>query len=625
MPADSIPAAALVNPVALLILLVGATGWGQLLRRLSPHVKFVWPLLGLAWIAWILQWTALFHRFTPAFGTALVLVGACIAIMDRRRLLPARISRRDATAILVVALLLVFAVTLPIGFNLADDGTAYSVFPLKIRALGGIGTEPFSERRLFSLGAQYPLHALLLSYLPLRGLAVLEPGIAIALCALLVYAFAEPGTGRSTRGIVAAAFLCALLFAGSAIMPNLAPAYLMVPPLLVLIATSMRALDRNDGATTRAHAVLLGVVSAFLMAMRPTAAPACVALVAVALLPHAGLRAAWPQWLADMGLAGLSAALFVMPFSLDLLRSSGTLLYPVLGRGLHASALGAVPTIPSTVPFARHFVNLIAIPARDPLFWCAAILWVWTTCIAQRDAHVRRRAVAVLLIVVANYWTIIIQSGGLSAQRYESPMLIALILFSFARLPVMSRHAAPRFVLLAGSGVGALVATMLLVAPLPLQRTRLGRAVWAKIEIRERSLIPTGADSSEYTELQRAIPPGATVLSSLERTYLLDPRRNHIVVNDQPEMVGPAPGWPRNESADAVLAYLRSSGIDYVAVMRHAEQAGFASNMGWAGILENAYRRFGRALRDPVFTRLIVYSTERVVVYRVVPPGPVPK
>jgi len=79
----------------------------------------------------------------------------------------------------------------------------------------------------------------------------------------------------------------------------------------------------------------------------------------------------------------------------------------------------------------------------------------------------------------------------------------------------------------------------------------------------------------QHRTLQRAIPAGATLLARLEMPFLLDFRRNTILIMDWPGGASPPPGMPLSNTSEALAAYWLSRSIRYVAYS-YANEAGFS-------------------------------------------------
>jgi hypothetical protein len=625
----------------LLLLILSFFGWGNALARTAnvrcdrahPLTRCLAVLLGQALVCWLFGWLGYFHQYTGLYAAAIVSLGACFAFPMLLDYVRKPVNKRAQSgfhwlAPLAGAALVVLCIYLPPSLNLNDDSTAYSVFPLKISHMGGLGADPFSERRLFSLGAHYPLQALVLSFLSLRYLSITEPALGVALT-LLLLGILSAGAGRSFSWKIAAGsvLLLAGCVAGSTVLANLAPAFLMVPPVLLLICAAMQAPELERWPRLFVYSGALGALAAYLTALRPTATPFAGLLVILAIWKQSTLG---KEFLAGrvvkaFAAAALGAVLFALPFALDLHGSSGTYLYPLLGRGFHASASGHAPTVPGVVPLANHLKNFIHAPLTDWLLLLAVAGFLVSIRSRNMEREIRGRFALVFLGMLLTYGVIVYQTGGVDAHRYAAPMILAFLVYMIAdvfpgKLPTwlesLSRRRRPSF-----ATTSASVCLPLAVITLAgyHEHSKLLQWLHAKIAVREQALSPSEAELADYKRLQEATPAGTTILATLQRNNLLDFHRNQVLINDQPGMIAPPPGWPFGRNGKYFSEYLRNHGVQYVAVMREAVEAppSIVIPQGWAGITGRAGDRFYADLADLPFRNSIAYESGRLRLYRV--------
>jgi hypothetical protein len=93
-------------------------------------------------------------------------------------------------------------------------------------------------------------------------------------------------------------------------------------------------------------------------------------------------------------------------------------------------------------------------------------------------------------------------------------------------------------------------------------------------------------EAAQYAALQASIPPGAGVLTMLDRAYWLDFRRNKIDAIDLPGMVSPRPGLPL-DSDDAFVAYLLDHQLRYFAFVRKESSIELYRNATWVSLSRN--------------------------------------
>jgi hypothetical protein len=208
-----------------LLLLAAWAGWGAAVARLVPGRRVADRALQAGWG---LALTAVFGgvlNLAGAIGPAAIglFLGTGLALLAvdgwvRRRRIRGRWRRARAWtrrrpvraavgAVLGAMLLSAYAASVCSGrFNPHDDLQAYFVFPEKMIQTGAMGPDPYSERRIVSLGGMSFLHALVLAVADARYLVVVDPGVSLLLAAALV-----PGLARDARARPWAAVLGVLV------------------------------------------------------------------------------------------------------------------------------------------------------------------------------------------------------------------------------------------------------------------------------------------------------------------------------------------------------------------------------------------------------------------------------
>lgn len=83
--------------------------------------------------------------------------------------------------------------------------------------------------------------------------------------------------------------------------------------------------------------------------------------------------------------------------------------------------------------------------------------------------------------------------------------------------------------------------------------------------IQDDSLVSNSQEATQYLKMQQSVPPGETILTRLEKPFLLDFSRNQIFIADAPGFASPPPGMPLFEGSEALSEYLTAQSIRYVA------------------------------------------------------------
>lgn len=542
---------------ALLTFVVGCAGLGRLLRPLTglaeEDMRPALPLLGMGLVVWL----TLVLNVTGLFSTWALLVvvglGVTIAVVPLLRSRPGLAPGTPMLlALVVIATPLLGLIFIPPEINANDDGPAYLLFSEKLARLGASGAEPFSERRLYGFGGQFGLIAIIRDLFGTRWLSLYEPGLGLAL--LGAWLLLARTTAPMSR-VVAASVVFGVAFVWLTItarpIANLAPAVLYAAVLFGAVQAWLNC--ASDPVGQRGWFRLLAVFCALGLTLRPTAAPFIALLAASAALPIIAAR----DW-RSLTLAGGLASVVLAPAMLGSLQASGTLFYPFLGSGVHVG--GAAET---------SWVESLSTSARAMWTWAllgmSVLFWLWLRRIGQVPAG----GLILLGVTTAAIGLIAAATGGLALDRYAFPILFAVFAALVSRLELTPQTssrlqvgARPALGLIAAGCIGVMA-----IAALSPARTAIEGAAPAALTMRWRQPALDPAIGPAYRQAQQQVPAGATILAvHLAHADQLDVRRNIVLAADQAATAGPAPGWPLETSHSGLTAYLRASGVDYIAV-----------------------------------------------------------
>jgi hypothetical protein len=519
---------------------------------IGPRAIYVFLIAGLALLAWDcrrrrrrivrgLRWRMRRLRHDPLLAIAAGVVGAM--------LLGAYSANVCSTT-----------------YNPHDDLQAYFVFPAKMIQTGAIGEDPYSERRLVTMGGMSFLHAVVLSVADSRFFQLVDPGVSLLLGVALIL-----GAARDARASPWAALLAALLFLA---VPRPWANTTSVVTGMVLFLTLFRTLAREpprDRANVPA-AVLVALTAAGLCGLKSNHVPACALLVAMACLfrgRESRSRGAWPGDLALVG--GLTVA-FLAPWMLSMQKSNGTLLFPFLGHGFHGSAYGA---------FWQPYQGLTPAAAGGLLLSALEDLRVWPALILGAGLLVRGRSRAgraapgaFLLAALASLAALVVAFGPSLAYRYSwaylFPASLALLLCACSEARTGRR----------GGFRPALAGASVLLAVGVLVLARYGdpaRTGWREVGSIGRAMKASQAAGFKrwferrYAKMQQAVPAGAVLLTRLEFPFVLDFRRNRVFIVDSPGGSSPPPGMPSFEGGEPLARYLCARSVRYVAYSYRTE------------------------------------------------------
>jgi hypothetical protein len=467
------------------------------------------------------------------------------------------LALRFGSSVLINTYLPYAAGTEHIYFNPQDDALSYLVSPERMLQTGSLGHDPFNSRQMMSaLGAQHFLNALALAIFPPENVHVIEGGVALAAACLAAAGLgARLQLGRAGATLL---MLVPLIFR---------PWYINISSLTttvaVLIALCSALVQLFKAAETRSRWLLIsGLLLGGACSLKGTTIPTAVILVTAS----AGLSALIQKSWRPLGLGllvGLIGVATMTPWMWWQYHSSGTPLYPLLGRGFHVEVF--FPSAPTS--FHGDVVHELEIGLILPVVLLAALLAAWMVPVVR--ATIDRPVACVTFAIIAG-WTItwpllaisteynVIARYLLAAQITALTVMLACVWHAGLQL---SGRPAWRWARFAG--------------PLALGALLLGYRSELYInygQITPHDLANSVSDHPYFlTSLapvahaaQAAVPAGAKILAYTDTPFLFDFNSNPIFVADWPGEASPPPGLPVHQGGEAVAAYLLGQDIRYV-------------------------------------------------------------
>ena len=589
-----------------IVILFSLIGWGGVINRIFfPKYridwgqKAAWGIAFSVFVGGILNVTGTISR-----ATILVYLGAGLLywlfdIFRTKRSdigsLFNRIDNYRKDKIVVVGILVVFSLLLlQYGgwvstkaydgqrqdlfhtFNSGDDFHAYCVFPEKMIQTGSLGPDPFSERRLTSsLGGHYFLHTFILSMLSVKNLNIIDPGLGIIIAVgLLLGCFKNKGTPKR-----AAVFL--LLFILLTPLPKANISALMIPVALFL--SFFRTLDWEGLRTSGflANAFIIALLAAAICSLKSNLIPACGILFALSYFIYIIKSKIKKKAVYEFFIATILVGVFLLPWMISMYQSSGTLLYPIFGKGYHGSVYGGT--------FLARWAGLtISKGIRTLLYYLgepyvASLMLLSFISFISRPAKFVRRGASLSISISAILGTIImlIITRLPSPRHYFAFLFSAIIILMMLALSNIEEKDNSKFksftavftsVLIAGIIIGSNWSSLRWLS-YPRFKT------WQCIPSIKTGIANAPLISDEvvfrHTRMQQSIPQGETVLARLAYPFLLDFKRNRIFIADWPGGASLPPGMPSFKGAEALANYLISKSIRYVAYS-YANEANFS-------------------------------------------------
>ncbi len=450
------------------------------------------------------------------------------------------------------------------GFNTSDDYHAYLVFPHKMLQLGSMGLEPFSERRMTSLGGQSFLHTFMVSVLSDTNLNIIDPSLALIITIGLIIGFLKENQASTRRVIFT--ILLVLLIA----VPKANTTSMMLPVALFL--SLFRTLDSKeiDRSSWVSNACIIALISAAICTLKSSLIPASVIVFAVSYLcyfisSNTKLKVVW-----EFGLATVLVGIFLLPWMISLYQSSGTLLYPLLGKGYHASAYGITfksgSTLLGTVKTALGAFRGIYVFILILLACLSLSIRPLKFASLPAESSFSNRQAPLSMTVAALAATVVVGVLTENADpfRYSFshlfPAIIILIMLAMTDTGGLNKNGIPNFFIVAVFCAGLTISYNWDIT----KNTYSAYVKNIKFGLTNPSLV-SAKQKLQYAALQQSIPQGETVLTRLDAPFILDFKRNQLFLADWPGGASLPPGMPAFKGPEALANYLVSKSIRYIA------------------------------------------------------------
>jgi hypothetical protein len=557
------------------LLLIAFAGWGRLIGKVLRVQRLpvsVACALGIGAVVFIGGWMNLLHSIYAGVLFALIGVGLLLHLWLRAtspepyrwRHLWSRASPTARTLLIAALVLLAFrtaASVRPAMLNNLDDGAAYLVFPHKILELHVLATDPFSDRRITaSLGGGYFLQVLVVSGTSLANAAMADRTLGLL---LLFGGLFDIGVAFELSALqIALLELLALLVPQETM--NLTFIVLPLSMLLAMLWMILETSEIDDRKALR-QAFLAGVVGGAVISLKSTYLPI---VGAFALIPYSTIFAKNKKsGVLNLSLAaGLGSIAVLAAWMIAMKQTSGTYLFPLLGRGFDYSAYGKLPSI-ATFYSVRSFAKIFL--QGGALLTLACLQLFLTKLKSRKDKFSFWVLISAAVAITAfNY-----KSGGDSIWRYNFPQFFAAVIVLFAAV-AFAFHAQPRLMrsLIAYCGGIAVLVGMIFYYdaagrhPAPFREVAMTWKDYKPSLRASLSGLPLASSSERqrYRSVESSIPAGTTALENTAYPYLFDYRSRQILIADWPSAASLPPGWPYPGPGKGLADYLEQSSIRYV-------------------------------------------------------------
>ena len=421
-------------------ILVSLIGWGGVLNRiLFPQYRVDWGQRAAWGIAWSVIFGGLLNvTWTISQATILIYIcwGALYGIIDawgNKTSIAEELNRfinafkeNIFFAIGTVIAFLLAAMTYSCSvswheFNFHDDYHAYFVFPNKMLQIGSFGSDPFSERRLVSaLGGQSFLHTFSLSLLDERSLYLIDPGCALVVMIGLIIGYCQQKkVSKSSTLLIVLGFL-------SISRSHINITGILIPVCLFFSLFRVFEWDNLKATNIQSNAAIVGLLAAAICALKATFIPACIILFTSSYCFYIFGGQIKHKAIYEFCLASILLAVFILPWSISMYQSSGTLLYPIFGRGFHGSVYGGSVKLPNS-EISPNIAIKLKLYAIFTIIYIPTVLAIrfWIIGLGKKQI-VREATLSIYLSAVMGAAIVGFYTAGADTYRYSYQLIVVV-------------------------------------------------------------------------------------------------------------------------------------------------------------------------------------------------------
>lgn len=562
-------------------ILISLIGWGGFINRiLFPKDRVDWGQRAAWGIAWSVVFGGLLN-VTWTISQATILIYICLGLVygiidawanktSIARTLNWSIDTLQANKVFAIGTFIACLLTFwqyagcvySYTFSLVDDYSAYFVFPQKMLQIGSMGSDPFSDRRLLSaLGGQSFLQALSFSVLDERSGYLIDPGCAILVTIGLIIGYCQRKNISETATLaIAIGFLSLNLI-------RLNTTGVLIPVCLFFSLFNLLEGERLKSTNIPNNAAIVGLIAAAICALKSTLIPTCILFFTLTYFFYIIGIQTKHKAIYEFCLAALLLGLFLLPWSISLYQSSGTLLYPILGKGFHGSVYGGSVKVPNNTidPTVAIKLTLYVILAS---IYILAVLGIRFWIIGTRKKQIDREAAASIFISSVMGTAIIAFATG-SADNYRyayAQLLVVFAVFILIVVENIEHNKLSRKVKRLAS-IGAVVLSVLVA--IKSHQYNEFRSYKEGINnivmgVKDVPLVAL-AEREKYAKMLDSVPQGSRVLTRLDNPFLMNFKKHTIWIADFPGGASLPPGMPSFKGEEALADYLVSHSIRYVA------------------------------------------------------------
>ncbi len=592
------------------ILLIACTGWGRFtgkLVRVRSLPASVACSLGIAVFLFLGGLLNLMHGINSFVIFSLVAIGLLFYLYLRKER-PEQYRWKGfwtqasptARMLLITALLiLIFRVAGTVRlaqFNVSDDSAAYLALPQKMLATHHFAADSFSERRnTSSLGGSYFLQNLVLSATSLPHVAMADRTLGLILTAGVVL---DLGIALELS-VFQISLLELLVFLVPQETFNLTFIILPVSLLLGIVWLISRAVDECI-ENPISYVFLAGAMGGATILLKSTYLPVVAALSIIPYLLLLALKK--PKFALQLSfIAGLGVLAVLICWMIAMKLTSGTYLFPILGRGLDYSRYGLFH-VGSRFPSERSLGKIF-------LQGFVLLIFAYIQLLSKPRTKQSRLCSAVLISCALSIIAINYETSADSIWRYNFPQFFTAVIVFYAASAAIVRYRQSRLSRLAFYLGIASMLSMIFYYDIAGRKPEPFHEIASEI-MNQQPLVSGLSDRAltgpilraEYRNVEAAIPQGDGVLEHVAYSFLFNYRSHDIRIMDWAGASAPLPGWPFRQDSSHIRKYLAQNSIRYVIFdYRYALQndAGMCQDL-------TGPNRFSQWLRQQLWMNILV-------------------
>jgi hypothetical protein len=502
------------------------------------------------------------------------------------------------------------------NYIVIDDLRGYFLFPKQMLEAGAITSDPFNLTRLGNgLAGQAILQAMILVVLDFYNILLMDAGIALIVCVGLVWDIAgKRGLSFPWKWLLVVFFLCFPYY------PTLRINASSFATGMAILLALFDLLDRDDISPKSPikKAFIIGLLAAGACALKTTYLPPLVMILAVSYLCYLITSRFNRRSAAETLFVPAVTFAMLLPWMLALLKSSGTMLYMILGTGYDEFNYGRY--IADTLVGGYSFLEKIQV--------------IWLTFFS-RDVYMTLLVAGVVALPLVKWrqrapvqafafgsltamFIVLLKvdvTKAVSLHRYFSGIMFVALTVNLAGLMAAAQQSLEKI----GPAVpgwqdrgfsrtvkrSVALLSIAIVAYLFYWQYGYAQKAWDfyrfHLNIIPEKLAAQGKffpDDwiAKYKKAQETVPEGAKILSLDTSTAAYDFGRNTIYYMSLPGACSPPPGMPYFTGPGSIANYLLSQGVRYVAYNYRLD--------GGLPIRQNFHRiRPGAGYYNRIFTR----------------------